>query len=41
MSATVKENIVKELAQAAKEFNGVYEVPNSHWARVGNTAQSL
>lgn len=35
MSVTVKENIAKELAQAAKQFNGVYEVPNSHWARVG------
>lgn len=34
----VEENIV---TKPAKQFNGVCEVPDSHWVRVGTMTQAL
>lgn len=35
-----KENIFINIHDPAKRFNGVCEIPNSHWARVGATLSS-
>lgn len=39
-SFKAKENIVRRPSQPLMQFNGVYEVPNVNWARVGTTAKT-
>lgn len=35
----MKKNIVKK--KPAEQFNGEYEIPNPHWARIETMAQAL